>query len=818
MPAQRRKHDSLPPWAREATRAIDLGLVALVVVSPLLIGGLLPAGQVALSAAAVGILAVTFLTYLGAGQQWQWDSAASVLVLAAALTLVRATPLGGLFAGDTERTVFALWPGLPLLGTVAPGRAPLAALQFVGIAAIVQIAAVRLRRSGGSARATQIVLGTWGLVALTGLAHAATAADRMFGVYEPLLFSGLLDPIAAPFVNENQSGALWALAAVVALGAARLQRVGQRRTAFLVLGFAAIGVLFVAMEAHAAELACGVGVAVLAIGAVVSRSRWRHYDRSVAAASALALLIVLVTVYVVMPSGDGTGSMVEKTRIWRDAWALTARAPFFGYGPGAFPDVYPSVAGQVRIARFAYAESMPVQFIVDHGYPLAVLFLIALGRSLGRRGRSQRRHDTDVRAVILAILVTVAIEAVGGMGLVALGYAFPVAVLYGTLAGQSARRRRPSTHPVVLLGAAVWFGVAAGSLPGLSDSVRLGALEVQVPAMSGLDVAAPRDPELDAELHRLAALAPASPAVIGAAAWIDILRGDLDAAAPRVDYLSAHAPGWQLTWDIDFEYALARGELRRACAAIVAMEPRIHGTPDLLAEQLRRVDDDVTRWLSCFDDPRAIAPAILRSLVHSRAYSEALALATARLADEPDDEDALVTAAEALTGLGIPELAADYARRIEALDEASAMSHLRASRTFGALGDQQARIGALNAAIDRHPDDDRLRIERLVAFAAAESFPGSDEDLLALFVTDYTRLRRHAATNDGIAARRYRAGARVFERTGMLDEAARALHGVLRHRPDDPWALEALARIYTAQGRESAAQRYRERAAYQRQQ
>lgn len=786
---------SAPTWAQRMRRAIAWGAVVVVASSPLLVGGMWGPGQALWSLAA--IVACFSLSTLHAvvGVRWRWEPVTLLLGALAGITLLRATPAGAFLGGAWEAEVFALWPDIPRAGTAAPGRAPLGAVTLLGVASVVQTWAVLGRTRVGRRRAIQAALAAVATVVGIGVIHALATPDSIFGLFAPRELRGVRQPLAAPFVNENQAGAVWALGGVL------LATLPQRHGAAVApRGFATAALLSVTavfLDAHGALAA-----AVIAIG-LAAASRWVGLLRPPAGIARIALLAVLgaavataIGAWIVLPMLD-VGAASEKALVWRDTLLLVAKRPF-GWGVGTFPDVIGSGMTSPDALRAAWVESAPLQLAFEHGWIPAAALGFAAAHALWLALQPARgRGGIDIFVVGFATYVIV--EANVGMGLQALGYAFPVAAVGGALIGRGRRRSRTTGRqgdPVLVAGsgAAVLAVLAVATLPGLRDSSQLGDEHVGAPLRAVELEAGLASDAMDEAIQRAARAVPGDVVLIAYAADQHLANGALDHAEAFVAHGERYAPGRWITWELATALALQGGDEEEFCEAARHLSATTRD-PRRLTRALGRFTPDARRWPACVEGERA------RMQMHEglRLDGEAvrgMALAMHTLRTRPDDPVALMAAVEGAHAMRQDDLAMAWGARLLMIEPANERAAELTARAARRAGEHARALAMLDEAIVRSPDSAHLALERLAVLGDWPDL-GDDSRRRAAFDDEYGRLLARASRSSADAIRRLRIGATTYERLGEWALAEAANRSLLRLRPGDAAAEAAIERIAT---------------------
>lgn len=777
----------VPRWAHTAGTAIDAATAAIVVTAPIAIGGMLPWAQVLWSIAAVVVLAAAAGVHGATGARWRWEATTVTLFVLAGLTLLRATPLFGFNSGSLERDIFAIWNHVETSGTIAPGRAPLAALRLLGLASIFQLAAVRLRGRDGSAQAVRVVLGACGLTVIIGVLHGALGLSEMYGFYEPQHLAGVRVPLAAPFVNENQAGAMWGLAAVLLVGVAVYD---TKRRVFAMIGAAgAIVCAEFMLRSHGAAVAAVVASVMMVVGINLGEMKSSRYGRLLGGAGALALGCCAAVAWLIAPRFGNESVALEKASIWQDS-LLPALSKPLGFGPGAYGDLFGAYASQPWNTRFAFVESAPIQVAVDHGGIAALALLGCLGMVFWRRMSFDAREERDLRAVTLGLVTYIGVEAITGMGLESIGYAFPVALLAGMTAGRSIKRSKQNAgRASVVIGTAALLTLAGLSLDGLPQSIRVGDDHVG-DLLSAVSAAEGRESEaMHSTMRELAHAVPADTMLLTHALAASLRAENLDRAEQISTVLKVLAPGRPVTWDFAVDVHMAREDSVAACASIHQMVA-VGGEGSRVVSSLQRVTDNPMDWQQCAEHPDSL-DAIYEGLHAAGRTDDALAISIRELRQNPTHPSSLRAAFRGYLAMDLPAQAVTIGLDLLEANPGDREIVVHTSQQLVQLGRFAEALGILDRARATDRSNVRLRLERLAVLFQWTDAPNRNEE----FESEYQQLLAYTARSQTSALRRLRLGASFFVQQERWVEAENAYRAILRVSPSDPGALHGLDRV-----------------------
>jgi O-antigen ligase len=146
------------------------------------------------------------------------------------------------------------------------------------------------------------------------------------------------------------------------------------------------------------------GALALAIGLVFwAVLLWRERSRGLALSLFGGVLVCAMVLFAL--AGDtvmsriSTGGLDFKIKIWREAFDLFARFPYFGIGLGAFADVFSVFKTFHGEGNILFVENEYLQWIVETGAIgglVAILVAVLTGRVLVRAGRTRRLEKREL--------------------------------------------------------------------------------------------------------------------------------------------------------------------------------------------------------------------------------------------------------------------------------------------------------------------------------------------------------------------------------------------------------------------------------------
>ncbi len=330
-------------------------------------------------------------------------------------------------------------------------------------------------------------------------------------------------------------------------------------------------------------------------------------------------------------------SAVSRLSLWRESLTAWWGAPLFGWGAGAFGEVWPIHERGAHLYHTDFAHSEPVQWLVEGGIVGFVALALAVWAWAAAAWRRALEAPGDTPGVPLALglavgVVAVAIQSLADFPLRSLGVALPTALcaglVHGALApgepGSAARGARWVTAALAALVAAgglvgfakdrafqaereqrlsgvarVWRALEQADDARVPESTLRGAVEAHVwaspldpwghlalarvveGALEGTDEAGAL--AVEQGIARAVALRPRDPRVALAAALVLRRAGahllSPDSTRERVVNLAASAVGWD-PWRAQAALRVCRGypasDLVRVAAAVAAGAPAHH--------------------------------------------------------------------------------------------------------------------------------------------------------------------------------------------------------------------------------------------------
>jgi hypothetical protein len=739
MSPRRRRRGSYAEHRLADNPRLVLAVAAMAVamlVPPQLLGGV--------EGWAIGITAALALVALGA-THWALRGAVPVdyrrpllvVVLGcAAWTAVQALPLpcgvAKLLAATAAEHVLM---NRELLGDPSAGACTLSfdpgATRWElakGVAIVAAFLSAWLLAAAGHRRKVLMAVGaSVVLMALVGLAHLATGAERVFGAYEPRY--SMHRPVLAPLLNPNHLSGFLAMGVPVLAGLGLATRDAARRTIWM--GGAALcgtTAILTLSRGGVASLVAG----MLFLGVLAARRRaGRGGRRSVAGLIWVGgALVLMLAGGAYLALGPVTREFAEgdltKLELIAQAGAFVLEHPWLGVGRGAFAAAFVQ-AGGLADYRAEHPENLVVQWAAEWGLPVALALIGVIAWALRRAAVELRSLE---RAGALAAVGSIAAHDLVDFSLELAGVAVVGAALIGAAIPSRSPRATPeakgapwrrSVLPVLAAGAGLLLvlspTLARGSVRALHDDL--------VKELSA------RDRKQFAErLQHALALHPSEPVFPLLAATEAVQHGD--PSAPRwLNRSMTLAPAWPSPHVVAARWLWTQGAHTQAMLEIRQAAERSPGvTRPFLCDVVRRRDDagelialaapegilrapflEVASTCLHPRSPAAVATDALLLEAEPAAVPPLLRQARRRMWDgEPqeavltlrrgldkhrDRAEVWLALAEAEVAAGDPDAALEAVRRAEGLP-GDHREILRAkARNLGALGDEDGMREAL---------------------------------------------------------------------------------------------------------------------------
>ena len=806
---KKRKSKENPPSA--SMQIVDFTALSFVALALLPVGGALPVAQAILSGVFVTLfLLAVFHAWLHK-QAWRWHPISMVLLLIAAWMLFQASPLSAPFAAPWTLDAYALWPNVEPRIAIAPGRVPLVVLRWIAYAAIVQFWVIRFRKSRKTILTVRAVL-IAGLLSLSiGITQVILDMDKILGIYEPVGRS--LQPINGVFVNSNQAGALLVLSAIVTISAAWAAKNNSFKALAVSLTLVA-GVLTIdLLDARGAFFALICGIVVLFIALVLASSREiRSFGQYMLAGILLVISAFGVRLYMgLAPYIEDIGlslSNIGKLRAWHSATEVAEHAMLFGFGPLSFPDVFGTVYQEQYHERFSYVESSPLQQVVDIGAPMTILLVLVVIYSMFQWFRQRGKSDRKVALVSLAVGTTIAVEAMTGMGLAAMGYSIPVIALVGVVAARSSKIKQETTfilRPYIgVLTALILVGF---TFSGLSDAISIGSKGLYAPLV---DMTEMSFEEKELEASRLAALTPGDLALIVNLASLSI-RNDPERADQLIAYLQHHAFSSRMTWRLAFIAAFEKEDYTTACEALQT-QASFNNVGVEINYILQHPNADLRQWQHCLGEEHSVREIAYNIMHRQRRYAAELAASTNWLREYPDDLTALIAALRSAHALEMPSIAQRYAELVLQNDELDPDLVSFSAKILRLSGRAEIAFYEVSRRISSDPSNAIQRLDRVEILSAMRRTQELSQDRIALIREDLDTTDGQLFGQEQLRQRRLQLARNFYRQEGDLGKQTQILESLARLRPNDVNIVLELGEIAEEQRLRGIARRHYRRA------
>jgi len=465
-------------------RVGEIILWALVVCTPLALGGVHPVVFVA--AAATGGIALALVS-LGRSRRGMPAPAAGLALLAATLwALATALPLpAGLVSRLSPRALAlaSLPPELPAASAALSLDPPATLVQLARLAALaaVLLAAAGLARRPPAARRLAAAVAVAGGAALAvGVFHAAAQTDLLYG-FHPGHAAGLLP---GPFVRPSHAASLFDLSSLAALGLAAASAGPPRMAWSLVSGACAAGTLVT----QSVEGIAGLLVGLALFGLLLARRRWEIRSRALVALAVAAGVVGAAVLVVEHAPGEAGAGQADRWAVLPGALRLVTEQWAAGVGAGAFSFAYMPYAPLRTVRLVTHPENLLLQWAAEWGIFAALVGVAALAWTLRRSVRAALATDNDAARCIadglLAGIGAVLAADLAGFSLEFLGVGLPFAVALGVVAGRDSGPMRLDGRAMAVVGIGIVGLATVAALAGQAQAdARLADLLARGPSL-----------------------------------------------------------------------------------------------------------------------------------------------------------------------------------------------------------------------------------------------------------------------------------------------------------------------------------------------
>lgn len=298
------------------------------------------------------------------------------------------------------------------------------------------LAALRVAlMQGGRRFLERVVVASAVIVALVTLAHAATQAQRVFGIYIPRDTQGYTSGRLGPLLNPNHFAAYCNIGAIVATGVALREKEFTKRVLFSAAAMLLSGTsVWAGSRGGTASLLLGLVLAI-ALSVIVRRGRRGPLARS---EGSIVLVAVVASAALVglasseLARTDLAGRDMTKLEIVRSAFGLVPRSPILGFGRGSFETIFPLVRDGSTYSTFLRPENIIAQWTIEWGIPVTAVACTLLAITLRPRTVLQMERPpvgawVAVWTAVLHELVDFHFEVPGIVALVMLCIAIVIA-------------------------------------------------------------------------------------------------------------------------------------------------------------------------------------------------------------------------------------------------------------------------------------------------------------------------------------------------------------------------------------------------------
>jgi Flp pilus assembly protein TadD len=306
----------------------------------------------------------------------------------------------------------------------APGAGALQILRWIAASAFAGLCYVRAADRVWRRRLPAVVLGSVVLASLVCLAQTAAGSEAILGLYVPR--AGFAAFWRAPLINPNHWSAYLSVGVLIGLGMAMRAEGVRLRGWSLLCAFGALllilQVCFSSSRGGVLGLGAGAAVFVLLVFKAHGAGGARRPRGLRPVAGLLALLLIGVALWGAMLrtesrldpySGEEFGGLREESRLELLPFVreVIADHRLTGVGRGALYDVFPRYRDMEGDVLSAWMEVLPVDLVLDFGWPLGALLNILCCGMLVLALREGRRGPT--RAGAAAALVALAVHELG---------------------------------------------------------------------------------------------------------------------------------------------------------------------------------------------------------------------------------------------------------------------------------------------------------------------------------------------------------------------------------------------------------------------
>jgi O-antigen ligase len=270
---------------------------------------------------------------------------------------------------------------------------------------------------------------------------------------------------------------LWAAIALVWLG----QTARSRANATLATLLFVLMLFVVVLTASRTSI---IGVLLLAVWGAVDRAlprgwRWLLFVAPLLLAVFWWLTSALTTdAQANAAASDRLSLSSSRSAVWSNTLSLIHKRPWFGVGMGEYNFAWTLTPFADRSGEFFdHSHNLPLQFIVELGWPLGALVIVLLALSLGRAASlaySARGAEAVSRRCLLMVLLLIGLHSMLEYPLWYAHFLFPTALAWGMSVGSVGAPTR--TNSLRWLPFAAALAMSAGGLLIIADYTRVTAI------------------------------------------------------------------------------------------------------------------------------------------------------------------------------------------------------------------------------------------------------------------------------------------------------------------------------------------------------
>ncbi len=592
-------------------RHAHLVLGGIVIVAPHLLGGVYASSTLFLAVSANVVLAVTLwiTRQTAAHRKAEVEPMAVLLSLMLGVSALHALPLPAAMTAQLAPQALAHATDTAIgLGFSKPTLVPFSLdpggtheRVLFGIAVLAAFCVARLETRRRSRLTLLTAVGASAvLIALSDLLHRAFAASQVYGIYEPQSVSHV-----GPLLNTNNLAGFLALGFPVCLGLAVEATGGRRFTWLLGAGIVAATNLLAGSRGGTVALFGAASlfgtVYLLSDPTRLSGGAHGHHEqrapidtsrRPIIAVTLAVLSLALAGTLASLAADDFIDTDYQnltKLEVYRAEWEMLMRDPLsavLGVGRGAFSVGFSPV--HLWFARALHAESLPLQYAIEFGIPIAVLLI---GGAMLRVWSAFWKWRSGAQLGGLVGVVAITLHNLLDFSLELSGVALPAAVC---LAASLPRTGGPY-HKLL-----VPYEIRRLSIAGCVASSLLIALCAHSAVSTDTLVAQHRLAQLSQAgdsrafwtlMRKVARAHPAEPALALIAAGQRLKEGHRDAPL-WINRTLALAPSWGAPHVLAAHWLVSRGQRKQALAELRLAAER--DAPQTLRELCAWVDQTPT--------------------------------------------------------------------------------------------------------------------------------------------------------------------------------------------------------------------------------